>query len=60
MSSLQYSSVFVLIMALAVIGGNYLINRKQGMQKDENMRESRMWGAGFLVYAVVDYLILTL
>lgn len=60
MSSLQYSWIFVLIMALLVIGGNYLINRRQGMRENENLRETRMWGAGFVVYAILDYLILTL
>ena len=60
MSSTLYSWLIVLAMALVVIAGNYVINRRQGMRQSENLRETRMWGLGFIVYAVLDYFILVL
>ena len=51
---------FVLLLAGVVALGNFFINRKQGMRPGDNIRETRMWGVGFIIYAALDYLILTL
>ena len=56
----QFSWFVVLLLAGLVVAGNYLVNRRQGMRVSENMRETRMWGVGFLIYAVVDYFLLVL
>lgn len=59
-ASFQYALPIILILACAVPAGNYLINQKQGLPHSENIRESRKWGIGFIVYALLDYLLLQL
>ena len=59
-STILFSWLAVFILATLVVGGNYLVNRRQGMRDKENLKETRMWGAGFIVYAVLDYFILIL
>lgn len=50
--------LMVLILAVAVPIGNYLINQKQGMRSSDNVRESKMWGVGFIIYAAFDCLLI--
>lgn len=59
-SSFQISSALVLVMLCVLMTGNYFINRHQGIDSSDNLRETKLWGIGFVVYAVFDYLILML
>lgn len=50
--------LIVAAVAAAVPAGNYMINKKLGMTTIENMRESKMWGVGFVIYAILDGLVI--
>jgi hypothetical protein len=58
--SLQLALPIVLAMLCVLVMGNYMINRRQGVQSSENLRETQMWGVGFFTYAVFDYFLLML
>jgi hypothetical protein len=38
--------------------GVYMLNRGQRVSLNGNVREALLWGGGFIIYAVFDYLIL--
>jgi hypothetical protein len=57
-TSLQLSLLIVLAVLCVLVAGNFMINRAQGMSANENWRETKMWGGGFIIYAALDYLIL--
>ena len=57
-TSLQLSLPIVLATVCVLVTGNYMINRKQGMCSKDNLQETQVWGIGFIIYAVFDYLIL--
>jgi hypothetical protein len=59
-TSLQLALPIVLALLCVLIAGNYMINRKQGICSSDNLRETQMWGSGFFIYAVFDYLLLML
>lgn len=56
--SRQLSFAIVLAMLCVLVTGNYMINHRSGMCPIDNARDTQMWGAGFFMYAVFDYLIL--
>lgn len=58
--SFQLSLPLVLAILCVLMTGNYFINRQQGVSTRDNLRETRMWGVGFIIYALLDYLILIL
>lgn len=59
-TSLQFIVPVLLLLTGVIVTGNYMVNQKQGMRSIDNLQETRMWGAGFFLYAVFDYLMLLL
>jgi len=59
-TSLQLSLPIVFAMLCALVAGNYMVNSKQGMSSRDNLRDTQMWGVGFFIYAMFDFLILML
>lgn len=52
--------MFVVALVCAATLANYVINRKLGMPSTENLRDTKMWGVGFAVYAALDHVLLIL
>ena len=57
---LQLSLFIVLAMLVVLVAGNYMINRREGIRSSENLRETKMWGVSFFIYAIFDYFLLML
>jgi hypothetical protein len=59
-TSLQFLLPMGLALLSVVVAGVYMLNRGRGiyLNNDDNVREALMWGGGFIVYAVFDYMIL--
>lgn len=48
--------VLVMVSALTV-GIFFTSNDRQGMQHSDSIMEVLIWGGGFIIYAVIDYLV---
>ncbi|MBI3902682.1 MAG: hypothetical protein HY306_07030 [Nitrosomonadales bacterium] len=50
------------LLGLVVVGalttGIFWTCRGQGVCSSDSMREALLWGGGFIIYAVIDYLVL--
>lgn len=57
-ASFKLGILIVLVTWCVFVAGNYLTNMVEEIPPEKNMRETQMWGAGFIVYAALDYLIL--
>ena len=55
---LQFLLPIVLAVLCVFVAGIYILNRGRGMCFRDTLRETLMWGGGFIIYAVFDYLIL--
>lgn len=57
-TSFQSAILIVLVTLCVFVSGNYITNMVEEMPAEKNWRETQMWGAGFVIYAVLDYLVL--
>ena len=55
---IQLLLIIGLAMLSVFVGGVYMTNRKDGISSSDSWREALVWGGGFSVYAVFDYIIL--
>ena len=55
--SFQLASIGLLMLAM-LASGILWVCRGQGECMNDSVREALLWGGGFLLYAVIDYLIL--
>jgi hypothetical protein len=47
-----------LAMTFVFASGVYMTNRGDDIDSTDSLKEAMMWGGGFIIYAVLDYIVL--